>query len=58
MPQIYRLCNEVIVLDHGSVTYQGRNISDGVNVYLSLFKESTETVTGSGEVTVTSLRLT
>ncbi len=52
MPQIFRLCSEVIVMDHGAVTYQGTNISDGVAVYLSLFKESTETITGSGEVRV------
>ncbi len=58
MPQIFRLCNEVIVMDHGAVTYQGTNISDGVGVYLSLFTESHQTVTGSGEVSVTGLQLT
>jgi lipopolysaccharide transport system ATP-binding protein len=56
MPQIFRLCSEVIVLDHGGVTYQGHDIGEGVAQYLSLFKESPETVTGSGEVSVTGLR--
>ena len=55
MPQIFRLCTDLIVLDHGEVTYQGRDVSEGVGIYLSLFKESPETVTGSGEVTVTGL---
>lgn len=57
MPQVFRLCNEVIVMDHGSVTYQGRNVAEGVALYLSLFKESPETVTGSGQVRVTDVRV-
>jgi len=57
MPQVFRLCNEVIVMDHGSVTYQGRNVAEGVAVYLSLFKESPETITGSGQASVTNARV-
>lgn len=57
MPQVFRLCNEVIVLDHGLVTYQGNNVTAGVAVYLSLFKESAKTITGSGQVRVTDVRL-
>lgn len=57
MPQVFRLCNEVIVMDHGSVTYQGRNVAEGVGVYLSLFKESPATVTGSGQARVTNARV-
>lgn len=57
MPQVYRLCNEVIVLNHGAVTYQGRNVADGVAVYLSLFKESPETITGSGQVRLSDVRV-
>jgi lipopolysaccharide transport system ATP-binding protein len=57
MPQIFRLCDEVIVLNHGKVTYQGRNIAEGVGVYLSLFSRAEETVTGSGEVRLKGLRV-
>lgn len=57
MPQVFRLCNEIIVMDHGAVTYQGRNVAEGVGVYLSLFKESPETVTGSGQARVTDVRV-
>ncbi len=56
MPQIFRLCNELIVLNHGAATYQGTNISEGVAQYLSLFQQSPQTVTGSGEVTVSRVR--
>lgn len=57
MPQIFRLCNEVIVMDHGSMAYRGRNVSEGVGIYLSLFKESPATVTGSGHVRMTDVRV-
>jgi lipopolysaccharide transport system ATP-binding protein len=55
MPQIFRLCTEIIVMNHGGVSYQGTNIGEGVGVYLSLFKEATETVTGSGEVKLSNI---
>jgi lipopolysaccharide transport system ATP-binding protein len=57
MPQVFRLCTELIVMDHGLVTYQGTNVAEGTGVYLSLFKESPETITGSGQVRVTDVRL-
>ena len=57
MPQIFRICTEVIVMNHGRVTFQGPEISAGVSVYLSLFSESEESVTGSGEVCVEGLEL-
>lgn len=57
MPQIFRLCSEVIVMDHGAAIYQGRDVAAGVAVYLSLFEEAAESITGSGEVSVTGLRI-
>jgi lipopolysaccharide transport system ATP-binding protein len=52
MPQVFRICTEAIVLDHGSVTCQSRNVADAVAVYLSLFKGTGSMVSGSAEVTV------
>jgi lipopolysaccharide transport system ATP-binding protein len=57
MPQVFRICNEVVVLDHGSVTCQTRHLADGVAVYLSLFKAGGSNVVGSGEARVTGLAL-
>jgi lipopolysaccharide transport system ATP-binding protein len=57
MPQVFRLCDDLIVLDHGSVRYHGRNVSEGVAEYLGLFKQSDNTISGSGEATVTSFRV-
>ena len=52
MPQIFRICTQVMVLDHGRVTYHGNDIGDGVTKYLSLFRNAEPTIAGSGEVKV------
>jgi hypothetical protein len=51
------LCDEVIVLDHGRASYQGKNIAEGVGLYLSLFSGAEETITGSGEVSLKTLNV-
>jgi lipopolysaccharide transport system ATP-binding protein len=58
MPNIFRICSEVMVLDHGNVTFYGRNVADGVAIYLSLLGEQEKTLSGSGEVQITALSLT
>lgn len=57
MPQVFRICSEAIVMDHGNVTCHSKNVADAVAVYLSLFKGGGVNVAGSGEVKVTSVRL-
>lgn len=57
MPQVFRICSEVIVIDHGKVTYQGNDLAEGVGEYLALFKGSDSTLSGSGEVRVNTLEL-
>ena len=57
MPQIFRVCNEVMVLDHGQVSFQGPNVAEGVSVYMSLFHEANPTVTGSQKASISSLSL-
>jgi lipopolysaccharide transport system ATP-binding protein len=57
MPQIFRICTEVMVLDHGSVSFHGHDIGDGVGIYLSLFKNAEPTIAGSGEARVLAAAL-
>jgi lipopolysaccharide transport system ATP-binding protein len=57
MPQVFRICNEVMVLDHGMVTYSGSDLADGVGVYLSLFKGTEQNVSGSRDLSVSSLEI-
>ncbi len=57
MPQIVRVCNSVLHLDHGEVCYQGTNVSHGVNTYYKQFNRQPETVAGTGEVMLGSITL-
>ena len=52
MPQVFRVCNEVMVLDHGHVSYYGANVAQGVSVYMSLFHEGNASITGSMNASV------
>ena len=57
MPQVFRICSEVIVMDHGKVAYQGRQIAAGVSHYLALFRGAGQNVSGSGEVKVRAVEV-
>jgi lipopolysaccharide transport system ATP-binding protein len=57
MPQVFRICTEVVVMNHGSPTFQGTDVAAGVATYLSLFKGGRATVAGSGEVELTDLKV-
>lgn len=38
MPQIARICSQIILMDKGQVRYQGTNVSEGIDQYYSQFK--------------------
>jgi lipopolysaccharide transport system ATP-binding protein len=52
MPQVFRICSEVVVMDHGKAAFQGRQIAEGVAHYLALFSGAGQNISGSGEVKV------
>lgn len=55
MPQIARICDRVIVMDHGSVIYDG-NTGGGLDQYRSLFPEETSVIHGEN-AEIASLKL-
>ena len=57
MPQIFRVCSDVMVLDHGSSQFQGADIAKGVARYLDLAADAHQSVTGAGTVTVLGVEL-
>lgn len=57
MPQIFRVCSDVMVLDHGTSQFQGTDIASGVAHYLDLAADGHQSVTGAGTVTVTGIEL-
>lgn len=52
MPMISRICNEVILMDHGKVTYQGKDTGKGIIAYYDKFKtdEKSEIVFDTFEI--------
>ena len=58
MPQVFRVCNELILLDHGKIAFQGTDIALGVSKYFDAFPQGTQAVTGSGEAKVLELTAT
>lgn len=42
MPMVSRICNEIILMDHGKVEYMGNNIGKGVQLYYGKFSNNNE----------------
>ena len=57
MPQIFRICTQLMVLDHGRTVVAGRNLAEGVAAYTALLKEPKEQVVGNGRARCTGLQL-
>jgi len=55
MPQVFRVCSELILLNHGRIEFQGSDIALGVSKYFAAFSQGTQAVTGSGDAKVLEL---
>jgi lipopolysaccharide transport system ATP-binding protein len=42
MPMVSRICNEIILMDHGKVEYQGKEIGKGIQLYYNKFSNNNE----------------
>ncbi|KMQ63669.1 ABC superfamily ATP binding cassette transporter, ABC protein [Chryseobacterium sp. BLS98] len=42
MPMVSRICNEIILMDHGKVEYQGKEIGKGIQLYYNKFSNNSE----------------
>lgn len=40
MPMVSRICNEIILMDHGKVEYQGNNVAKGIELYYDKFSNN------------------
>lgn len=54
MPQVYRICTEVMLMNHGKKLYHGQEIGRGVELYFDMFKTGEQQVLGNGEARVKS----
>jgi len=56
MPQVFRVCSQLMLLKRGCVQYSGRDIAEGVSQYFAAFDTGEQAITGSGEAQVLSLQ--
>lgn len=57
MPQVARICTNVILMDKGKSCYIGNDVPEGINKYVHAFKNTGYLNTGSGEVELKSLSI-
>ncbi|MDK2771863.1 MAG: ABC transporter ATP-binding protein [Flavobacterium sp.] len=53
MPMVSRICNEIILMDHGKAEYQGNNVAKGVDLYYGKFSVGDQNIVftdGSTEI--------
>ena len=44
MPMVSRICNQIILMDHGVVQYQGNDVSKGIDMYYSTFNTGDKSI--------------
>ena len=59
MPMVSRICNEIILMDHGKVAFQGKDTGKGIDAYYDMFKtdEGSEIVFDTGDVKLLSSQI-
>lgn len=57
MPQIGRVCSNILVMDHGKSVFQGQDVATGINKFYSYFESEDVLISGSGEATIHSIGL-
>jgi lipopolysaccharide transport system ATP-binding protein len=57
MPYMARVSTEIMVLDKGLSAFQGRNVSEGIDLYLSKFEAGKRRVIGGADVKLLDIKL-
>ena len=57
MPQIFRVCNQIMLLQNGMTVYQGKDVPSGVSKYFNMFNSEKISISGSGEAKIKSFML-
>jgi lipopolysaccharide transport system ATP-binding protein len=57
MPMVGRLCNGLLLMDHGKEDYYGHNMAKGIDLYLERFTQEGMQILGSGKAEIMNLTL-
>lgn len=44
MPMVSRICNQIVLMDHGVAQYQGQDVSSGIDLYYGRFSNNNQNV--------------
>ena len=57
MPEVNRICNDICVLNKGTIAFKDKNVPKGIDIYYSAFESEKELVAGSGKAKIHSVIL-
>ncbi len=57
MPQVYRICTSVMLMDHGLNVYHSNIIGKGIDKYFEMFPSGLKQVAGSGDAVVKNIQI-
>jgi lipopolysaccharide transport system ATP-binding protein len=57
MPQINRVCSDILVMDHGKCEFQGNDVPKGIDVFYSHFELEQGMIIGSGKAVIHNVEL-
>lgn len=52
LPQVSRVCSDIMVLHHGKCEFQGKDVAKGIDLFYTYFKGEKATVSGSGKAVI------
>ncbi len=52
MPQVSRVCSDIMVMNHGKCKFQGKDVPKGIDFYYSHFETEEAIVAGSGRAVI------
>lgn len=52
MPQVARICSQILLMDKGQAKYQGTNVSEGIDQYYSQFKIVNGNISNSDKASI------
>jgi lipopolysaccharide transport system ATP-binding protein len=57
MPQVSRICSDILVMSHGKSAFKGKDIPEGIGHYYTYFESEEKKVVGFGKAIVHSVNL-
>jgi lipopolysaccharide transport system ATP-binding protein len=57
MPQVFRICTEILVMNKGMSVFHGNNVGKGVELYFNMFPDGVPQVFGTGEARVSNFEI-